>query len=590
MMHTSTRYRQYFDFAIRLFSGKNPHTINRVPLVLISSLYFSIILNTTFFKETIAIYPLQGSNFLFLTALFVTVFCAIALVFNLISIRFLTKPILVALLIVCSLSNYFMGTYGILMDTEMLTNIIETNPSESLDLASPMLFLHLLFLGVLPSIFIYRTHIKYETFLKSILSRTVLSLIALMIIAVSLFSSAPTFASFFREHKSVRYFSNPIAFIYSATKLASAKSIQSNQPFVHIAEDAKVTQRTVSPRLIIFVVGETARADRFSLNGYARKTNPLLEQEDVISFTNVLSSGTSTSTSLPCMFSQSRAKGFNLNKAHQTENLLDVLAEVGVSVLWRDNNSGSKGVASRVTYQEFFDDSINPAIDGEPRDVGMLLGLQEYIDAQEGDLFIVLHQMGSHGPAYYKRYPKAFEVFQPVCESNQLEKCSSVEINNAYDNTILYTDYFLSQVISLLKKNESSYHTAMLYFSDHGESLGENNLYLHGYPYAFAPIEQKHVPAIFWFSDRFPIDKDTLKKRSDNPYSHDHIFHTTLGLFGVETKARIDDLAIVGLSDSSDEIIIEPFIPYQNEKYTYIPQSTRDQNSFTHPAPTAISQ
>ncbi len=110
--------------------------------------------------------------------------------------------------------------------------------------------------------------------------------------------------------------------------------------------------------------------------------------------------------------------------------------------------------------------------------------------------------MGSHGPAYYKRYPKAFEKFTPTCKTNQFSKCSNEMINNAYDNTIVYTDYFLSQVIALLKKNQT-HQSAVLYMSDHGESLGEKGLYLHGMPYFIAPKEQTHVPSIAWFDKQF---------------------------------------------------------------------------------------
>jgi lipid A ethanolaminephosphotransferase len=176
----------------------------------------------------------------------------------------------------------------------------------------------------------------------------------------------------------------------------------------------------------------------------------------------------------------------------------------------------------------------------------MLVGLQEYIDAHpKGEIVIVLHQMGNHGPAYYKRYPKSFEKFSPVCKSNQLEQCTQSQITNAYDNAILYTDYFLSKVIGLLKANDEKFATAMFYVSDHGESLGENGLYLHGFPYAIAPEAQKHVPAVMWFGKQYEIKKEIVKRNASKAYNHDFLYHTMLGMLEVNTSIYRPELDIL---------------------------------------------
>jgi lipid A ethanolaminephosphotransferase len=306
-----------------------------------------------------------------------------------------------------------------------------------------------------------------------------------------------------------------------------------------IGKDALITQHDEDLELVILVVGETARSDHFSLNGYTRDTNPLLAREKVASFRNVWACGTSTAISVPCMFSIYDQDGYSKSKAARTENVLDILQRAGVSVLWLDNNSDSKGVALRVPYQSYKSPDINPECDSECRDLGMLSNLQEHIDAHpDGDLLIVLHQMGNHGPAYYKRYPAEFERYTPVCQTNELAQCDRQSIDNTYDNAILYTDYFLSQVIELLKRNAKQFEAAMFYVSDHGESLGENNLYLHGLPNLLAPDTQKHVPMIFWYSDSFledGISVDLLRDQLDEKLSHDNVFHTLLGLFEVET-------------------------------------------------------
>jgi lipid A ethanolaminephosphotransferase len=345
--------------------------------------------------------------------------------------------------------------------------------------------------------------------------------------------------SFWREHKITRFYANPTYTVYSVIKYVTQQiNIAKIVPLKHLAQDA-VMRDSPSKRteLMIMVVGETARADRFSLNGYHRETNPLLAKQNIVSLSNVSSCGTSTSVSVPCMFSSMGRKGYDKEKALNQENALDVLFDHGVQILWRDNNSDSKGVATRMTYEDYKSQTLNPACEGECRDIGMLSGLDEYITARKGkDILIILHQMGNHGPEYYRRYPKEFEKFKPMCMTGELQDCSQEEIDNSYDNAILYTDYFLSNVIDLLKKYDDTRATAMLYVSDHGESLGENGFYLHAAPYMIAPKEQTHVPAIIWMGKHFDYKKEQLLPYKDYALSHDDIFCSLLVAFEIDTK------------------------------------------------------
>jgi lipid A ethanolaminephosphotransferase len=215
-----------------------------------------------------------------------------------------------------------------------------------------------------------------------------------------------------------------------------------------------------------------------------------------------------------------------------------VLQRVGVQVIWRDNNAGSKGIADRVRYED-----LSCAQDEALRsgsgcyDEILLQGLDQLLRDNDGDLLLVLHQQGSHGPSYYKRTPKAFKRFLPECNRDNVQDCERQTIINAYDNTIVYTDHVLARLIDLLETQ--AYPTAMLYVSDHGESLGEYNIYLHGLPPAIAPSQQTHVPMIFWASPEFfkakTIDPDLLAASRANPYSHENLFHSFLGLFEVQT-------------------------------------------------------
>lgn len=440
-----------------------------------------------------------------------------------------------------------MDTYDIVVDTHMIENIMQTDLHESMDLFSIGQVLYFLILGVLPSIVIYRLNLERLSFKAAIIEKLKTIGFTLGIIVVIIFGFSKFYTSFFREHKPLRLYTNPTYYLYSIEKYIQESFFHPITGLKHTGHDAKIPTPDTDRELIILVVGEAARWDHFSLNGYQRQTNPLLVKEDIVNFSNFTSCGTETAVSVPCMFSYAGREKYDKEEALHTENVLDVLAQAGINVLWRDNNSDSKGVAVRLPYEDYKTPEKNTMCeDGECRDEGMLVGLQEYIDAHpKGEIVIVLHQMGNHGPAYYKRYPKSFEKFSPVCKSNQLEQCTQSQITNAYDNAILYTDYFLSKVIGLLKANDEKFATAMFYVSDHGESLGENGLYLHGFPYAIAPEAQKHVPAVMWFGKQYEIKKEIVKRNASKAYNHDFLYHTMLGMLEVNTSIYRPELDIL---------------------------------------------
>jgi len=516
-------------------------------VILTVAIFFVLFSNISFYTHVLADYPLELKNIGFLASLIVVLVSGIVIFFSLLCSKYTTKPILIFFLLITSLTSYFMDSYGVVIDSTMIDNLVKTDAAESVDLISFNLGLYLFFLGILPSIYIYKVNIDYQSYKTEFFcsfKRVVIALLTVIMVALPL---GGAYASFIREHKPLRYYTNPTYYIFSAIKYVNQQlKVDNNLAIAKLGVDAHIPETDVDRELVIFVVGETARADRFSLNGYSRKTNEYLEKQQVISFSEFQSCGTSTAVSVPCMFSYLSKHDFSNDKASHTENLLDVLQYADVNVLWRDNNSNSKGVALRANYQSYKTAENNTICDVECRDEGMLVGLQGYIDLQkQGDVFIVLHQMGNHGPAYYKRYPKSFEKFKPACQTVQLEDCTVEEINNAYDNAILYTDYFLSKVIELLKPNSDKFETAMFYVSDHGESLGENGLYLHGLPYIMAPDNQTHVPAIMWFGQSFQINQSIIKAKESNKYSHDNIFHTVLGFMEIISETYNKELDIL---------------------------------------------
>jgi lipid A ethanolaminephosphotransferase len=459
--------------------------------------------------------------------------------FTLITNRYTIKTILIIMLGVSSVTSYFMNCYHVVIDSDMIRNALQTNIEESCDLYNIKLILYIFLLGILPSVFIYKVKMVESTFRVEAYKKIKILLLSFLTIVVMLFSFSKFYTSFFREHKPLRYYTNPTYWIYSIGDYI-AKTLNSGKIVVKpIGLDAQINHTLKEPKLVIMVVGEAARADHFSLNGYSRETNPLLKKEKIINLPHVSSCGTSTAHSVPCMFSIYERDDYSYKKGIGTENLLDVLNHTNqVDILWRDNNSDSKGVALRVPFEDYRTAQTNTICDEECQDEGMLVGLNEYIQKRKGkDILIVLHQMGNHGPAYNRRYTEEFEKFTPVCKTNQLEECSQESINNAYDNALLHTDHFLSEVIQLLKEYDNSHKTSMIYMSDHGESLGEHGLYLHGLPYFMAPDAQTHVGALVWFGEKNQKEIDPNKA-----YSHDNLFHTLLGLFEVKTKVYKKEL------------------------------------------------
>ena len=507
--------------------------LTQTQLIIFVSLFFVIFDNFLFFREASHYF-----NIPFLFGLGALLFIALSTIFALISNRFIIKPVLITLLLISSVVAYYSLEYKTIISDKMIQNILETDTKEVHDLLNIKMFLYFIFLGVLPSIFVYKVEIIRQPLKKEIFSRLKLLGFNILSVPVLYFIFGKSWASFFREHKVLRMYTNPTYYLYSFGKFINERYLTKPMKFRHIGLDAKLDVK--KPRLVIFVLGEAARWDHFSLNGYNRDTNPKLKSDNVISLEKFFSCGTETAVSVPCMFSIYDRKNYSNKKAKHTDSVIDILDRAGVAVLWRDNNSNSKGVATRIKgYEDFTHAHIKPYCnDFECHDEVLLYKLDDWIAKQKSkSIFIVLHQKGSHGPEYYKRYPKEFKKFKEVCKTNELQKCSKEQIANGYDNTILYTDTFLDETIKFLKKYKDKYQIALVYAADHGESLGENGIYLHGLPYFIAPEAQKHPAVMLWFGNKFgDINESCVKSLRKRELSQDYLFSTILDLAGVKTK------------------------------------------------------
>ena len=480
--------------------------------------------------------------------------CALTSLLSLFNWGKLLKPVLTVFFFSAASGAYFMMSYGIVIDSTMITNVIQTDTKEALDLFNWRMLVSFAILGLLPAWVLWKTPLKSLRVGQQLLGNALMAVLSIGILLASLLAVFQDFSSIMRNHTQLRYLINPLNSYYAIGMVAAKPFQRDNKTLLPVGQDAKfvTAKATDKPPLILLVLGETARMGNFGLNGYDRNTTPELSKENTVSLRGVMSCGTSTATSVPCMFSHLGKEDFESRK-NNYESLIDVLHHAGLALLWIDNQSGCKGVCERVP-QALTKELKHPSLckGGECFDEIMLHQLDERIQALPAErrakgVVVVMHQMGSHGPAYYKRVPDTFKKFQPECKSNALQECSREQVVNSFDNTILYTDHFLSQAIQWLKKSNATHATAMLYVSDHGESLGENNLYLHGLPYRVAPDVQKRVPWISWWSQQFEtqtgLSSACLKKKTNAPLTHDNYFHSVLGMVGVSTEvyqAKLD--------------------------------------------------
>ena len=506
-------------------------------LLLAVSLYFSMFSNGEFWRNVIVAPAVQWK---LAAALFVIITAVHALLLGMLIHRRYARPVLAVLILVTAVATYYMGSYGVYLDSDMLRNILHTDRKESSELLSWRLLMPVLFAG-LPIALLWRVRLRERPWRRALAIRTGFLAVLLLAFAGAAMLSFQDLSSLIRNRREVRYLVTPANYLVSLARVVTASPPGSRPAKTPIGQDARQLPRIAGrkPRLLVLVVGETARARNWGLNGYARQTTPELSRLDVINFPDVTACGSSTEVSLPCMFSPYGRHDYDQKKIRDHQSLLHVLEHAGIRTLWRDNQSGCKGVCEGLAIQQL-DDADDPELCNGKRclDEILLRGLDDAVPAGAGDRVVVLHQLGNHGPNYFERYPAGFRRYSPVCESTDLGACDRQAIVNAYDNALGYTDHVLAKLIGQLGRN-TDYDTAMIYLSDHGESLGEKGLYLHGVPYAIAPEEQTHVPMVMWLSPGFAatskLDVACLRREAAEPASQDNLFPSVLGLLDVRT-------------------------------------------------------
>ena len=519
--------------------------IKVVPFVLLLALVFAFLLNWPVLLHFYDILSnIEHFKIGFVVSIPFLLVAALNFVFMPFSIRFLMKPFFAFLFVTGSIASYTMMKYRVLFDGDMIQNIFETNQSEAFAYVNAPILIWVLLTGLLPAALIFFVKIEYaSTWYKGIAQRLLSMFFSLVIVGIIAALYYQDYASIGRNNQTLNREIVPANFMYSTSKYLYRRYMAEPIPFVTLGDDATRVTKKDKPTLMFLVVGETARGKNFSMNGYEKDTNPFTSKSGgVISFNDVRSCGTATAVSVPCMFSNMGRKEFDDNRARNSEGLLDVLQKTGISIFWKENDGGCKGVCDRV-----------PNIEIEPKDHPkfcdkntcydevVLQDLDNEIAQMKGDKLVGFHLIGSHGPTYYKRYPDAHRQFTPDCPRSDIENCTDEELTNTYDNTIRYTDFVIAEMIAKLKTYEDKYNTALLYVSDHGESLGALGLYLHGTPYKFAPDDQTRVPMQVWMSPGFTKEKGVdmaclQQKAADTRYSHDNIFSSVLGIWDVKTS------------------------------------------------------
>lgn len=526
---------------------------------LVLSLWIALVLNTSFLKKIDILTPYQGiKSYAFFVATILILIGLYNLIFQIIHWKYSTKFFACLFIFVGGFSTYFVNSFGVIVNADQIQNIMQTDPNEALDLITFNLLLWFIFLILIPIILILIIQLKPEKFKVTLLKKSGMSIASLTIIFALLFIYYVDFASIFRGNRELKGMISPQNVFAASHSYYRKKVPKKNLPHIIYGEDAKIVHEVSAlkkPKLLVLVIGETARAESFELNGYAKKTNPKLSQQNIINFSQVSSCGTSTAVSLPCMFSGMPRKDYDEHLARHRDGLLDIAQRAGYKVTWIENNSGCKGICDRVNQYVIPQAIHDKWCKSDGCDDSLLIdSVKDYltkidIRTQQPEL-LVLHQMGSHGPAYYKRSTAEFQTFKPTCDTNSIQGCDRKALINTYDNSIVYTDHILSSIIDILK-DQTSHQTSFLYVSDHGESTGEHGMYLHGAPYTIAPKQQTHIPMLMWFSNEWkkvnPKQIECLNHQRHQPLSHDHLFPTVLKLLDIKTQVSDSKLDILNL-------------------------------------------
>lgn len=524
-------------------------TLSQTGLNLIVAAYMLALLNTGFWTRVADVFPgMLAETLLFGAAIFgLTVF-----ILELLGPWRLQRPVAAGLILLAASAQYFERNFGVLIDREMVRNVLATTLVESQHLVTVSAIAWIGLTGLLPAGLVFWPRVRRVGPWHQVWRWPLGLALSFALLLGGIFSDFKTFSAALRERQEMMASYQPGATLvamlrYGREQWKSAAPVV--RPLGTDARPGPFLAAATKPVLLVIFAGETARAQNWGLNGYARDTTPGLAARGAVNFPDVTACGTATAVSLPCMFSRLTAAEYSRAGFTGEENLLDVLSHSGFAVEWHDNNTGDQSIATRTGWAKV-DATLAPeACKGECTDEVFLPLIRQRLAKITRNTVLVLHMIGSHGPAYHLRYPAGRARFQPECATAVFADCTTEQIVNAYDNTILETDHVLSRTIDLMS-DSGRVLPGMIFLSDHGESLGEDGLYLHAAPRFMAPEVQTRVPMVMWlapgFADGLGLDTACLRMAATRPVSHDNLFHTVLGLLDVQTAVREPGLDLAG--------------------------------------------
>ena len=452
--------------------------------------------------------------------------------------RLIFKGLMILLTLLGATSLVVWLYYGIAMTPDMVRNFLATDFHEASGYWSWSLALNFILISLPGLLLINRLRSSRRP--ESKLKRLGICVVTLLCGVFVLFIQLQPFSALMRGDKSLRYLFAPVNIVYSTSSTLLRDQNPEKAQKVIVDASPKAIFTSDKPTLFVVLIGETARSANWQLANYEKATNPELSKLNIVNIPKVQACGTSTDVSLPCMLSRVGRRDYDRKRILTEESLPSLLKRAGFSVTWVDNQSGCKGTCDGVRVTKPTPDPLYCHA-GTCMDGVFNRSIDEAFNAlkTQNHTVLFLHMMGSHGPAYYKRSTESEKVFGKECTDPTFKSCSKESIRAAYDSSIRYTDRVVAELIRKLQ-NRTDINTALIYLSDHGESLGENGLYLHGAPYYIAPDEQKIVPMVMWFSEPFKknytIDTRVIEENSHKPVAHDHLYHTILGLLNVRSS------------------------------------------------------
>ena len=438
--------------------------------------------------------------------------------------RMVGRIILAILSIINATAVYFILTYNVILNATTIENVFNTRYSEASGFFSWSLWLFILVFGVLPALFCLLQSVKKCKVKKLGIycgsSLAIVILFGLLNINQTLFIS--------QHDTELGGLLQPWSYIANTYRIISFS--QDEQAEEIKLPDGKITDKDKA--VVVLVIGESARKANFQLYGYKRETNPLLSKQKNLKIFQATSCATYTTAGTKAIL-----------EPKNCDDLYEILPNytfrIGVDVSWRTYNWGEPPVH----IDEYLTDTelgkLYPDVDSRYDGI-LFAGLRERIESsKKNKVLIILHTSTSHGPQYASKYPKEFEFFKPVATNVEEGEKHVNRLVNAYDNTIRYTDYLLSNLINTLHTMKN-WKSAMIFISDHGESLGENKMFMHGLPKKIAPKEQYEIPFIIWTSEGFREYRNNLPMVLEQHY----IFHSILNLLSIQSPAYNKDYDI----------------------------------------------